>query len=89
MAGIAVARLMEERKAWRQDHPYGFVARPTKNPDGTMNLFFWECIIPGKKGTLWENGQFKLTLTFKDCFPSSPPKARFEPLVLLSFSFIP
>ena len=28
----------------------GFVARPTKNADGTMNLMNWECAIPGKKG---------------------------------------
>lgn len=30
--------------------PQGFVAVPTKNPDGTMNLMNWECAIPGKKG---------------------------------------
>lgn len=28
----------------------GFIARPTKNPDGTLNLMNWECAIPGKKG---------------------------------------
>lgn len=28
----------------------GFVAVPTKNADGTMNLMNWECAIPGKKG---------------------------------------
>lgn len=71
MSGIAVARLGEERKAWRKDHPFvsiffcllfpiaqflrkiiysqGFVARPTKNPDGTLNLMVWDCAIPGKK----------------------------------------
>lgn len=27
----------------------GFVARPTKNPDSTLNLMNWECAIPGKK----------------------------------------
>lgn len=30
----------------------GFVAVPTKNPDGTMNLMNWECAIPGKKGVM-------------------------------------
>jgi len=71
MSGIAIARLSEERKGWRKDHPFvrvgffglfckqvnnhewfyvkGFVARPTKNPDGTLNLMNWECAIPGKK----------------------------------------
>jgi ubiquitin-conjugating enzyme E2 I len=47
MSGIAAARLAEERKAWRKDHPFGFVARPSKNPDGTLNLMNWECAIPG------------------------------------------
>lgn len=50
MSGIAIARLSEERKAFRKEHPFGFVARPTKNPDGTLNLLIWECAIPGKKG---------------------------------------
>ena len=26
MAGISAARLSEERKAWRRDHPFGFIA---------------------------------------------------------------
>jgi hypothetical protein len=28
----------------------GFVARPIKAADGTLNLMNWECGIPGKKG---------------------------------------
>jgi len=28
----------------------GFVAKPSKNADGTLNLLNWECLIPGKKG---------------------------------------
>ncbi|KAF7639295.1 UBIQUITIN_CONJUGAT_2 domain-containing protein [Meloidogyne graminicola] len=79
MAGIAAGRLAEERKAWRKDHPFGFIARPSKNEDGTMNLFNWECAIPGPKGTIWEGGLFKLRMIFKDDFPSTPPKCRFEP----------
>lgn len=50
MSGIAIARLSEERKAFRKEHPFGFVAKPLKNPDGTLNLLIWECAIPGKKG---------------------------------------
>ncbi|XP_060777112.1 SUMO-conjugating enzyme UBC9-A isoform X1 [Neoarius graeffei] len=77
MSGIALSRLAQERKAWRKDHPFGFVAVPTKNPDGTMNLMNWECAIPGKKGTPWEGGLFKLRMLFKDDYPSSPPKLDF------------
>merc|ERR1719466_667820 len=79
MNGIATARLTEERKAWRKDHPFGFVAKPTKNGDGSMNLMNWECAIPGKKGTSWEGGLYRLRMLFKDDYPSSPPKCKFEP----------
>ncbi|XP_078487406.1 SUMO-conjugating enzyme UBC9-B-like [Ciona intestinalis] len=79
MNGIATARLSEERKSWRKDHPFGFVAKPTKNPDHTLNLMNWECAIPGKKGTSWEGGLYKIRMIFKDDYPSSPPKCRFEP----------
>uniref|UniRef100_A0A2K6U5S5 UBC core domain-containing protein n=1 Tax=Saimiri boliviensis boliviensis TaxID=39432 RepID=A0A2K6U5S5_SAIBB len=79
MSGIALSRLAQERKAWRKDHPSGFVAVPTKNPDGTMNLMNWKCAIPGKKRTPWEGGLFKLRMLFKNDYPSSPPKCTFEP----------
>jgi ubiquitin-conjugating enzyme E2 I len=46
--GIARGRLQEERKAWRKDHPHGFVARPVLDADGSMNLMSWDCSIPGK-----------------------------------------
>ncbi|PAA83591.1 hypothetical protein BOX15_Mlig006655g1 [Macrostomum lignano] len=52
-SGIALARLSEERKAWRKDHPFGFVAKPAANADGTMNLMIWDCKIPGRRGTIW------------------------------------
>ncbi|KAI8125993.1 SUMO-conjugating enzyme UBC9 [Lucilia cuprina] len=59
MSGIAITRLGEERKAWRKDHPFGFVARPAKNPD--------------------VGGLYKLRMIFKDDYPTSPPKCKFEP----------
>lgn len=66
MSGICRARLAEERKQWRKDHPFvrvsrdsqassltflqGFYAKPAKAPDGSMNLLEWEVGIPGKAG---------------------------------------
>lgn len=79
MSNIALGRLSEERKAWRKDHPFGFVAKPVKNADGTLNLTNWECSIPGKKGTIWEGGMYFLRMIFKDDYPSTPPKCKFEP----------
>jgi hypothetical protein len=31
----------------------GFYAKPTKAPDGSMNLMEWEVGIPGKEGVSW------------------------------------
>ncbi|CAK6450543.1 unnamed protein product [Pipistrellus nathusii] len=79
MSGIALSRLAQERKAWRRDHPFGFVAVPTENRDGTLNLMKWKCAIPGKSGTPWEGGLFKLRLSFKEDYPFSPPTCQFVP----------
>ncbi|KPM08424.1 SUMO-conjugating enzyme UBC9-like protein [Sarcoptes scabiei] len=92
MNSIAQQRLLEERKAWRKDHPFvclkkkpfvssvcGFFAKPMKKDDGTYNLQEWECAIPGKAGTPWENGLYKLRMIFKDDYPMTPPKCKFEP----------
>ncbi|VVC27149.1 Ubiquitin-conjugating enzyme E2,Ubiquitin-conjugating enzyme/RWD-like [Cinara cedri] len=79
MAGIATMRLMEERRIWRKNPIFGFVAKPTKHQDGSLNLLLWQCIIPGKKGTPWENGKYALTLTFSDDYPTTPPKCKFTP----------
>lgn len=54
------------RKLWRRDHPFGFYARPTRNSEGILDLKNWECGIPGKEKTIWEGGQFKLTVQFPD-----------------------
>mmetsp|Transcript_193 Transcript_193/g.711 ORF Transcript_193/g.711 Transcript_193/m.711 type:complete len:160 (-) Transcript_193:79-558(-) len=79
MAGIARGRLAEERKAWRKDHPFGFFARPGSNADNTTNLMFWECGVPGKKGTDWEDGVYTVTMEFSEDYPSKPPKCKFKP----------
>merc|ERR1712062_135603 len=57
----------------------GFIARPMKNADGTMNLMLWEYGIPGKKGTPWEGGLYKGQIIFKDDFPTTPPKVKLVP----------
>ncbi|KAK8585003.1 hypothetical protein V6N13_138945 [Hibiscus sabdariffa] len=75
--GIARTRLAEERKAWRKNHPHGFVAKPETAPDGSVNLMVWQCVIPGKQGTDWEGGYFPLTLSFSEDYPSKPPKCKF------------
>ncbi|KFO31546.1 SUMO-conjugating enzyme UBC9 [Fukomys damarensis] len=77
MLGVALSRLAQERKAWRKDRPFGFVAVPTKNPDGIMNPMDWECTMVG--GNSVRRGLFKLQMLFKDDYSPSPPKCKFEP----------
>eukprot|EP01102_Stenamoeba_stenopodia_P002765 TRINITY_DN12631_c0_g1_i1.p1 TRINITY_DN12631_c0_g1~~TRINITY_DN12631_c0_g1_i1.p1 ORF type:complete len:161 (-),score=23.22 TRINITY_DN12631_c0_g1_i1:92-574(-) len=74
---LAIARLASERKSWRKDHPIGFFARPDKNPDGSLNMFKWQCGFPGKEGTIWEGGVYPVTLTFSDDYPTKPPLCAF------------
>lgn len=77
MSSIAEKRLAEERKNWRKDHPPNFFARPVKREDNSMDLMKWEAGIPGREGTDWARGIYKLTLEFPEEYPSKPPKCKF------------
>lgn len=79
MSSLALVRLEEERKNWRKDHPFGFSARPAKNPDATLNLMLWECEIPGKEGSIWEGGVYKVTMKFSLDYPAQGPQCKFDP----------
>jgi len=76
---FAQLRLVEERNRWRKDHPPDFVARPAKSFNGEPNLFQWDCLIPGKPGSLWQGGYYKLVLEFPANYPVMPPIAKFTP----------
>jgi ubiquitin-conjugating enzyme E2 I len=71
---LASARLALERKQWRKDHPFGFVAKPRMSKtDGSIDLFTWDCIVPGKDKTICEGGEFPVTIKFSSDYPSKPP----------------
>ena len=78
MTSIAENRLREERKKWRKDHPIGFYARPQSRGDGSSNLLIWEAGIPGKTGTDWEGGLYKLSLQFSSEYPLKPPECEYR-----------
>lgn len=67
------SRLTIHSKAWRKDHPFGFVARPEKT-NGVLDLKKWTCSIPGKDDSIWAGGLFKLEMQFPDEYPTKPPK---------------
>ena len=75
----AVMRLRQERKLWRKDHPYNFVAKPTKKDDGSSNLMRWTCKIPGLKNTPWASGIYGVTIGFCDNYPDTTPNVSFSP----------
>mmetsp|Transcript_54641 Transcript_54641/g.94202 ORF Transcript_54641/g.94202 Transcript_54641/m.94202 type:complete len:124 (-) Transcript_54641:209-580(-) len=37
----------------------------------------WECGIPGKTGTDWEGGVYKVVVEFSQDYPTKPPKVKF------------
>ncbi|KAI8893787.1 ubiquitin-conjugating enzyme/RWD-like protein [Globomyces pollinis-pini] len=75
---ICIQRLTEERKQWRKDHPFGFFAKPDKI-NNAISLTQWSVGIPGKVGTNWEGGVYKLKLQFPEDYPQKPPKCVFTP----------
>ncbi|OEH76573.1 ubiquitin-conjugating enzyme [Cyclospora cayetanensis] len=80
---IARKRLAQERSAWRRDHPAGFSAKYAPMSDGSVgqDIMKWVCKVPGKKGSLWEGGEYSLTMEFSEEYPSKPPKCKFAPVL--------
>mmetsp|Transcript_58351 Transcript_58351/g.117209 ORF Transcript_58351/g.117209 Transcript_58351/m.117209 type:complete len:162 (+) Transcript_58351:74-559(+) len=78
---MASARLKQERKEWRKDHPPDYVAKPKNKADGSSDLMCWHCVIPGKKGSLWEDCKLTLEITFSNDYPMTPPVVKFVPLL--------
>ena len=61
---------------------YRFTAKPVTSADGeTQDLFKWECKIPGKAGSPWEGGVYKLMMEFSEDYPNKPPKCKFSPVL--------
>ena len=78
---LVINRLKKERKQWRSNHPFGFVAKPLTNPDSSLDLTRWHCEIPGPKDTPWEGGVYALTMDFTHDYPVRPPKCVFKPVI--------
>ncbi|OII74155.1 ubiquitin conjugating enzyme [Cryptosporidium ubiquitum] len=73
-------RIAQERAEWRKDHPVGFSAKYAPSEDGEgQDMMKWICKIPGKSGTLWENGEYTLNVIFPEDYPAKPPKCIFQP----------
>ncbi|EOD13595.1 hypothetical protein EMIHUDRAFT_66742, partial [Emiliania huxleyi CCMP1516] len=55
----------------------GFVARPRTTADGTQDPYHWDCVVPGKKGTMWERGNYPVHMSFPVDYPHEPPECKF------------
>ena len=44
-----------------------------------MNIMKWQCGVPGKEGSPWAGGVYRLSMEFTDEYPSKPPKCQFTP----------
>ncbi|KAF2743227.1 ubiquitin-conjugating enzyme E2 15 [Sporormia fimetaria CBS 119925] len=72
-SSTAGKRLLKEYKALSSDPPEGILAGPCDED----NLFVWEALIEGPKGTPFENGVFPAELRFPKDYPLAPPKMKF------------
>ena len=59
--------------------PCPFYAAPLRKPDGSRDLFNWECSVPGLPGTLHDGAIYDFTLSFTTDFPFKPPMCKFAP----------
>lgn len=69
----ALKRIMKEVKNLEKDAVPGIEAGPVSN----LDYFKWEAIIPGPPESPYEGGLFKLSITFPQDYPFSPPKVIF------------
>ncbi|ORX41192.1 ubiquitin-conjugating enzyme [Kockovaella imperatae] len=72
MSTTAKRRLIRDFKRLASDPPVGISGSP--NPD---NIMIWNAVIFGPPDTPFEDGSFRLTLTFSDSYPNKPPTVRF------------
>lgn len=69
----AAIRLMTDLKIMRKDPPEGCSAGPIKDD----NIYTWEATILGPNDTPWQDGMYKMRLTFNDQYPAQAPAVEF------------
>jgi hypothetical protein len=54
-----------------------FIHRSEDTFAGSTDMLVWDCVIPGKKDTIWDTAYLPLTLRFSEEYPEKPPTAHF------------
>ncbi|KAJ3726652.1 ubiquitin-conjugating enzyme [Lentinula raphanica] len=72
MSNPCKRRLIRDFKRLSSDPPGGISGSPC--PD---NIMLWNAVIFGPADTPFEDGTFKLVLTFDESYPNKPPPSNF------------
>ncbi|GAW03507.1 ubiquitin-conjugating enzyme [Lentinula edodes] len=72
MSNPCKRRLIRDFKRLSSDPPGGISGSPC--PD---NIMLWNAVIFGPADTPFEDGTFKLVLTFDESYPNKPPTVKF------------
>ncbi|KAI9031259.1 ubiquitin-conjugating enzyme/RWD-like protein [Hyaloraphidium curvatum] len=72
MSTPAKRRLMRDLKKLQTDPPAGISGAPLAD-----NVLLWNAVIFGPEETPFEDGTFKLILTFDESYPTKPPHVKF------------
>lgn len=72
MSTPAKRRLIRDFKRLASDPPVGISGSPNND-----NIMIWNAVIFGPPDTPFEDGSFRLTLTFSEAYPNKPPTVRF------------
>ncbi|KAG8848834.1 Ubiquitin-conjugating enzyme E2 2, partial [Serendipita sp. 411] len=65
-------RLIRDFKHLSSDPPAGISGAPCSD-----NIMIWNAVIFGPADTPFEDGTFKLVLTFDESYPNKPPHVKF------------
>ncbi|PQE22092.1 ubiquitin-conjugating enzyme protein [Rutstroemia sp. NJR-2017a BVV2] len=72
MSTAARRRLMRDFKRMQTDPPAGVSASPVAD-----NVMLWNAVIIGPADTPFEDGTFRLVMTFDEQYPNKPPAVKF------------
>ena len=76
MKSQAERRIESEIKDLKENPPQGFSLEPEQN-----NIFVWNAIIQGPKGTPYEGGKIKVKIYLPENYPLKPPIVIFTPSI--------
>ena len=74
---MAARRLSKEAKSIVQNKCLSHIIKYARPIDAERPMLIWEACIFGPRGTPYEDGSYRLSITFPDNYPYDPPKIRF------------